>query len=255
MTDSPPVVAHDAVTAAADYLSDRFAGGSLDAEFTETDVKTAADHEAERLVLDTIRDAYPDHSITAEESGDHPGRADRRWVVDALDGTNNFAAGVPTFGVAATLVDDDDSPRTTAVAVPVLDDVYVASRGDGMTYNGERVRAIDGNGVAPEAATVVSIIGMPVVEGDELRAEHREMVAALRSEAKRVIETWAPVVYWGLLARGRVGAFYCFHPAEREQVAGSLLAREAGCVERSDGPLSVFARDAKTADALWAVLR
>jgi myo-inositol-1(or 4)-monophosphatase len=254
MTDSPPVVARDAVTAAADYLSDRFAGDSLDAEFTESDVKTAADREAERLVIDTIENAYPDHSITAEESGEHPGRADRRWVVDALDGTNNFAAGVPTFGVAATLV-DDNGPRTTAVAVPVLNDVYVASRGDGVTYNGEQVRAIDGNGVAPKAATVVSIIGMPVVEDEQRRAEHREMVAALRSEAKRVIETWAPVVYWGLLARGRVGAFYCFHPAEREQVAGSLLAREAGCVERSDGPLSVFARDAETADACWAALR
>ncbi|MFC7131977.1 MULTISPECIES: inositol monophosphatase family protein [Salinibaculum] len=243
-------VARDAVTAAADYLRDRFAGGALDADFSDDDVKAIADHEAEQRVMDIIEDAFPDHSISAEESGAHPGREDRRWVVDALDGTNNFAAGVPTFGVAATLV-DDEGPRTTAVAVPVLNDVYVATRGGGVTYNGAPVTAADGNGVPPSHATVVSIIGPPVIEGDDLRREHREMVAAVRGECKRVIETWAPVVYWGLLARGRVGGYLCFHPAEREQVAGELLARESGCVERSAGPLSVFARDEATRDAIW----
>ncbi len=253
MPDSPSVVARDAVTTAADYLRDRFHDGSLDAKFTASDVKAAADREAERLVLETIEDAYPDHAISAEESGDHPGCADRRWVVDALDGTNNFAAGAPTFGVAATLV-DDDGPRTAAVAVPVTEEVYVATRGEGVTYNGREVRVGDGNGVAPAAATVVSIIGMPVIEDEARMREHRERLDSLRGACKRVIETWAPVVYWGLLARGRVGGFYCFHPAEREQVAGALLAREAGCVERHDGPLSVFARDDATADALWAAL-
>jgi myo-inositol-1(or 4)-monophosphatase len=243
-------VARDAVTAAADYLRDRFADGALDADFSRDDVKAIADHQAEQRVMDTIEAAYPDHSISAEESGDHPGRDDRRWVIDALDGTNNFAAGVPTFGVAATLL-DEDGPRTTAVAVPVLDDVYVATRGGGVRYNGTPVTADGGTTVPPSHATVVSIIGRPVIEGDELRREHREMLTSLRGECKRVVETWAPVVYWALLARGRVAGYLCFHPAEREQVAGELLAREAGCVERSEGALSVFARDEATRDAVW----
>jgi len=243
-------VARDAVTAAADYLRDRFADGALDADFSRDDVKAIADHQAEQRVMDTIESAYPDHSISAEESGDHPGRDDRRWVIDALDGTNNFAAGVPTFGVAATLL-DEDGPRTTAVAVPVLDDVYVATRGGGVRYNGAPVTADGGTTVPPSHATVVSIIGRPVIEGGELRREHREMLTSLRGECKRVVETWAPVVYWALLARGRVGGYLCFHPAEREQVAGELLAREADCVERSEGALSVFARDEATRDAVW----
>jgi myo-inositol-1(or 4)-monophosphatase len=252
MSDDPAAVARDAVTTAADYLRNQFQDDTLDADFTATDVTTTADHEAERRVLETIESTYPDHAISAEESGDHPGRDDRRWVVDALDGTNNFAAGAPTFGVAATLL-DDDGPLTTAVAVPVTDEVYVATRGEGVTYNGQRVRADSGEGdsVPPSHATAVSIIGLPVIESDDLGRQHQEMVATLRGECKRVIETWAPVVYWGLLARGRIGAFLCFHPAEREQVAGSLLAREAGCAERSDGPLSVFARDERTAEAFW----
>jgi myo-inositol-1(or 4)-monophosphatase len=249
----PATVARDAVTVAAAYLRDRFADGALDAEFSDADVKATADREAERRVMATIEDTFPDHAISAEESGDHPGRDDRRWVVDALDGTNNFAAGVPTFGVAATLL-DEDGPRTTAVAVPMLDDVYVASRGEGVRYNGRAVTVDGGNGVPATHATVVSIIGMPVIADEELMDDHRAHVDSLRGECKRVIETWAPVVYWGLLARGRVGGFYCFHPAEREQAAGELLAREAGCVERSAGELTVFARNEATRDAMWDAL-
>jgi myo-inositol-1(or 4)-monophosphatase len=246
-------VAQGAVTGATEYLRDRFSDGTLDAEFTGTDVKATADREAERRVMETIEDAFPTHSISAEESGDHAGRDDRRWVVDALDGTNNFAAGVPTFGVAATLLDEDGS-RTTAVAVPVLGDVYVATRGGGVRYNGRQV-TVDGRNVPPSHATVVSTVGTPVIDSERLEGQHRAMLDSLRGECKRVVETWAPVVYWGLLARGRVGGFLCYHPAEREQVAGELLAREAGCVERSAGELSVFARDEAVRDAVWDAVR
>jgi myo-inositol-1(or 4)-monophosphatase len=250
MTDDSAAVAREAVRDGAAALRERFADGTLDAEFTETDVRATADREAERRVLDVIEGAYPDHAVLAEESGRHPGRDDRRWVVDALDGTNNFAAGVPTFGVAATLV-DDEGPRSTAVAVPVTEEVYVARRGEGTRYDGEPIRAAEGTDVPPSRATVATTIGAPVIESEALGREHVAMVRSVEAECKRVVETWAPVVYWGLLARGRIGGYVCFHPAEREQVAGELLAREAGCPNRREGPLSVFARDEATCETLW----
>jgi myo-inositol-1(or 4)-monophosphatase len=83
---------------------------------------------------------------------------------------------------------------------------------------------------------------------------HREQVRAVRGVCKRVVETWAPVVYWGLLARGRVDGYVTFHPDDRERVAGELLAGEAGCHRREDGPLSAFARDERTLAALWDAL-
>jgi myo-inositol-1(or 4)-monophosphatase len=255
-----------AVRAGGSYLRERFASGTTDADYTASDVKTAADHEAEKRVLGVVREAYPDHAVFAEESGAHPGEA-YRWVVDALDGTNNFAAGIPTFGVAATVCEslerngpggDDDAwmsgdpvPVATAVAVPMLDDLYVATRGGGVRYNGRPVDVTDGDDIPPSAATVGMIIGPPVLAGGRPRREYDAITDAVEGVCKRAIQTWAPVVYWGLLARGKLDGFVCYYPAEREQAAGQLLAREAGARERSEGPLTVFGTDPETRDALW----
>ncbi|MFB6298379.1 MAG: inositol monophosphatase [Salinirussus sp.] len=254
-------VAREAVLAAADYLDDRFRSNDLDADWRAGDVKTAADHGAERRVLDRIRASYPDHAIAAEESGEHAGRGPGtyRWVVDALDGTNNYAAGVPTFGVAVTLT-DEHGPLVSCVGVPVLDDVYLARRNGGVTYNGHPIGSGvegpggigDGDSVPPSHATVAVVLGAPVLERDSLFAAYERLVDDLEGVCKRVVRTWAPVVYWGLLVRGRIGGFVAFHPDEREQAAGSLLAREAGRPEAGEGPLTVFGRDERTRDALLA---
>ena len=250
-------VARAAATDAGAYLRERFADGALDADYGAGDVKTAADRGAERRVLGVLRETYPGHAVRAEESGHHEGNGECEggycWVVDALDGTNNFAAGVPTFGVAVTLLAEGE-PVVTAVTVPALGDTYLARRGGGVTYNGRPVTAAEGDGVPPSHATVASVIGGPVLADDTLYDRHREQVRAVRGVCKRVVETWAPVVYWGLLARGRVDGYVTFHPDEREQVAGALLAGEAGCHRREDGPLSVFARDEATLAALWDAL-
>ncbi|WP_123536558.1 inositol monophosphatase family protein [Halosimplex salinum] len=250
-------VAVRAVESAGDYLSESFRNGGTPADYTAKDVKAEADREAERRVLDAITDAYPDHRISAEESGDHAGDGAYRWVVDALDGTNNFTAGIPTFGVAATVCErpepgaPEDDPVATAVHVPVLDDTYVAERGNGVRYNGTTVEVTDGTALPPEKATVGMIIGPEVVSGGVEREEWDAITDAVETVPKRAIQTWAPVVYWGLLARGQLDGFVCYYPAEREQVAGKLLAREAGAVERSDGPLTVFGADEEICDALW----
>ncbi len=201
-----------------------------------------------------LRETYPDHPIVAEESGEHDGDGAYRWVVDALDGTNNFASGIPTFGVAATAVERDaDEPVATAVHVPVLDDLYAATRGGGVARNGDPVRATDGDTPPVERATVGVTVGLEAVRDEALSARYDALFDAVDADIKRAVEAWAPVVYWALLARGRLDGFVAFHPDEREQVAGDLLAREAGTVERRDGPLVVVAADEATAEVLFAV--
>ena len=247
-------VATCAVASAGEYLRDRFAAGPTDAEYTATDVKTAADREAESRILSVVRDAYPDHAISTEESGEYDGR-DYRWVVDPLDGTNNFTAGIPTFGVAVTACehpgDGTGDPVATAVAVPVLEDCYVATRGGGVRLDGTPVSVRDGDIVPVEKATVGMFIGPRVVSGGQERREWDAISRSVEGVTKRAIQTWAPVVYYGLFASGKLDGFVCYYPAEREQVAGELLAREAGATRRAGGPLVVFADDEPTRDALW----
>lgn len=252
--------AEQASAAAGRYLRDRFDAGDLDAEYTATDVKTAADIGAEERILAILRDTHPDHAISTEESGDHPGTGDVRWVVDPLDGTNNFAIGSPMFAVAVTAVGAEGTPEAgqslaTALSIPMLDEQYVATRGGGVRLNGEPVAVTDGDGVGPERATVACVIGQPVLTSDALATDHDAISTAVRGEVKRLIHTWSPIVYWGLLAKGGLDAFLAFYPDEREQAAGSLVATEAGCATRGEGPLTVFAANEATAEAVWNAAR
>jgi myo-inositol-1(or 4)-monophosphatase len=238
------------------HLRERFRAGDFEAEYTATDVTTDADVGAEERILATIREIYPDHAIAAEESGVHPGDGGYRWVVDPLDGTNNFAIGIPTFAVGVTAIErtpgpGPDEPVATAVHVPVVQDAYVATRDSGVSYNGRTVTVADGDAVPLSHATIASVIGGPVLADATLGDRHAAISDAVGASCKRLIQSWAPLVNWGLLARGRVDGFVCFHPDEREQAAGALLAREAGCVERGEGPLSVYGVTEAIADAVW----
>ncbi|MFC7075442.1 inositol monophosphatase family protein [Haloarcula halophila] len=251
-TDLAPV-ARTAAEDAGDYLRERFVDGTTDAEYGTTDVKAHADREAERRIVDRLRAEFPDHAITAEESGHHEGDGDYRWVVDGLDGTNNFAAGIPTFGVSVAAVDaDTDDPVAAAVTLPALGDTYVAVRDGGVTHNGESVSVTDGETPPVEAGTVAFVIGHPVVYDGPGRENADEIRWELGQTAKRCIQTWAPVVHWALLSRGGLDGFVCLHPDEREQIPGELLATEAGCRRRAEGPLSAFAPTGDAAEELLA---
>ena len=109
------------------------------------DVVTEVDYASEKLVIAAIRDRYPDDGILAEESGHHRRQnreafAGRTWVVDPLDGTVNYANGIPYFCVSMALV-DADGPLLGVILDPQRDDLYAATRGGPATLNGEPVRA------------------------------------------------------------------------------------------------------------------
>ena len=242
----------EACRAGGEYLRERFAAGTTEAEFAEHDVKAVADRESEDRMLSVIRDAHPGHHVYAEESGDHDGHGEYSWIVDPLDGTNNFTAGLPTFATAAA-VSRDETPVAAAVYLPAVDDLYVATAGEGVRYDGVPVSA-GARDEPAEHATVAFVIGHRVKLESAWMETADGIDAALTDRCKRCIETWSPTVHWGLLARGRIDGVVCYRPDREEQVAGELLAREAGCTERRDGPLSVFAPDEATADELWATV-
>jgi myo-inositol-1(or 4)-monophosphatase len=110
------------------------------------DVVTEVDFASERLALEAIRDRYPHDAILAEESGHHErvgprGRpTGRTWVVDPLDGTVNYANGIPYFCVSVALI-DGDSPAVGVILDPVRGDCYAATADGPATLNGAPVRA------------------------------------------------------------------------------------------------------------------
>lgn len=236
MRDRFESTAIDAVLAGGAVLQERFerANTSIAADFRSTDVKADADVAAEDAMLPIVQEAFPDHEIYAEESGTHEGSADFRWIIDPLDGTNNFAAGLPSFA-SAVAVERAGEPYAAAVHVPTTGETYVAGReagvryataGDDPTVDGEQVTADSGRSLAQ--STVVSVIGHDVAADEALRARADELHRAVEGAAKRRLESWSPTVHWGLLARGRLDGVVAFQPDEEEQIAGELFATESG---------------------------
>ncbi|MBA3687273.1 MAG: inositol monophosphatase [Chloroflexi bacterium] len=124
---------------------------------SKRDVVTNVDYASEALVIKAIRDRFPGDAILAEESGRHEradqagqspaaggrGRWSRRtWVIDPLDGTVNYANGIPFFCVSIGLV-EEGVPVVGVVLDPLRGDCYAATAGGPTTLNGEPVRASD----------------------------------------------------------------------------------------------------------------
>ena len=114
---------------------------------SKRDVVTNADYASERLVIDAIRERYPGDAILAEESGEHAGelRDDgshngRTWVVDPLDGTVNYANGIPYYCVSIGLV-VDDVPTVGVILDPARDDLYDATIDGPARLDGAPVRS------------------------------------------------------------------------------------------------------------------
>ena len=114
---------------------------------SKRDVVTNADYASERLVIDAIKARYPDDAILAEESGEHAGvlRDDgshngRTWVIDPLDGTVNYANGIPFYCVSIALV-ADDRPAVGVVLDPSRDDLYSAAADGPACLDGGPIEA------------------------------------------------------------------------------------------------------------------
>ena len=99
-----------------------------------TDLVTEADTESERAIIETIRNAFPHHSILAEESGLNQGTKDHQWVIDPLDGTTNFAHRFPFFAVSIGLRVEKEMVLGI-VYNPCSEDFYIALKGQGTYHN------------------------------------------------------------------------------------------------------------------------
>ena len=198
------------------------------------DIVTDLDLAAEKMIIDRIRAVFPVHRIIAEESGllDSAGpgvsRAGHRasgctWLVDPLDGTNNLAIGLSAYVVGIALC-AGDLPVLGVVHDPVLRQTWWAVRGGGAFGPGGRLPApscrparygpllawTQGHGVAREDAAA------------------RALKLVLESTARRVLQLWAPLLAWVMLARGDIDGIVGYRAEAVDLPAGALIAAEAG---------------------------
>lgn len=106
------------------------------------DVVTEVDFQAEAIMMDLIRQRFPDHTIVSEEAGGALTDDGFMWVIDPLDGTTNFARRIPCCSVSIGLL-EQGQPLLGVIYDPLRDEMFVGERGRGLRVNGQPVRASD----------------------------------------------------------------------------------------------------------------
>lgn len=193
---------------------------------SKRDVVTNADYASERLVIDAIKGRFPGDAILAEESGAHAGvlRDDgshngRSWVIDPLDGTVNYANGIPYYCVSIGLV-VDDRPSVGVIFDPARDDLYAATA-DGPA-------ALDGEPIEASTKETLSdyVVSLAVIGRGGLMRERR--IAPLIRIHRRMGSAALSLAY---VANGRFDAFVQNGGLSPWDVAAAgLIAERAGAV-------------------------
>lgn len=198
-----------------------------------TDVVTAADREAERLLAAGLRELRPDDGILGEEGASVAGSSGITWVVDPIDGTVNYLYQLPAYAVSVAATVADDAPGTMAdgrravagaVYLPVTDELFTAWQGGGATLNGVPL-----SGPAEtelDAALVATGFGYTM----ERRTEQAEVVRRLIPRVRDIRRMGSAATDLCLLAAGRLDAYYERGLQPWDYAAGALIAREAGAV-------------------------
>jgi myo-inositol-1(or 4)-monophosphatase len=102
---------------------------------SQSSIVTKTDVESEKRIMEIILDAFPDHNLLGEETGFQNKKSDYTWVVDPIDGTSNFAAGIPWFGVIICVL-KNFKPALAGCYLPFQNQLYFADKGKGATLNG-----------------------------------------------------------------------------------------------------------------------
>lgn len=189
-----------------------------------TDVVTRADHEVEALIAGRIRETFPGHGLLAEEGTLLDGD-EYRWVVDPLDGTANFAHGVPWFAVSIAL-EHRGEVVLGVVQHPSLGETFVAERGGGAwlsTRDGPFVRL-----AVSAAATLQTSLLATGFAGGQLSARDAALVPRFIRAARGVRNLGSAAIHLGYVAAERIDAYW--EPALHawDIAAGVLLVEEAG---------------------------
>ncbi|MFC7098644.1 inositol monophosphatase family protein [Halobaculum marinum] len=168
-------VAEAAARAGASVAGEHFRRGiDVERKGGKTDVVTEADRESQRRVIERIRATFPDDAVVGEEEDELKTVPDEgaAWVIDPIDGTNNYVRDIRAFATAVAAVVDGD-PVAAAIALPAMDDVYTTD-GDAVWRNGDPVGVSERDD--PETAAVTPTVWWDFDSRDEYATACTEIV-------------------------------------------------------------------------------
>jgi myo-inositol-1(or 4)-monophosphatase len=239
---------------AGSRLSEFLAQGVKTEYKGDVDLVTVADRTVEKLIRTRLAEIFPDHGMYGEEGTRERLDQQYRWYVDPLDGTTNFAHGIPHFCVsmgleqrAPDLAPDQDGRIVAGVIYnPMLDELFTAERGKGATVNGRPINVSR----VPDLAESLVATGFPSRKRHDSPNIHFYQEFTLRSHGVR--RAGSAALDLAYVACGRFEAFWEFHLNPWDTSAGFLLVEEAGgrITDFSNGPFQLNSREVLASNGL-----
>ena len=200
------------------------------------DLVTQADTESEKTIIGTIKNAFPDHMVLAEESGLNKGEADHKWIVDPLDGTTNFAHRLGLFAISIAFVLSGD----TVVAIvlsPITRELFTAIKGKGAELNGRPINVSNAQTVSES----LLVTGFPYNFIDEFNPLMTRFSNCLKA-SQGVRRLGSAAMDLCFVACGRFDGFWEQNLKPWDTAAGELIAREAGATvtDFSNKPFDIY---------------
>ncbi|OBS10630.1 inositol monophosphatase family protein [Acidihalobacter prosperus] len=185
------------------------------------DFVSEVDRQAEEVIIRTLRKAYPDHGILAEESG-HSGGNEYEWVIDPLDGTTNYLHGFPQYAVSIALRYRERLEQAV-VYDPFKDEMFTATRGAGAALNNRRIR------VSARASLDGALLGtgIPFREHQEVDG-YMKTLRGFIGQPAGIRRAGSAALDLAYVAAGRLDGYWESGLMPWDLAAGALLVMEAG---------------------------
>jgi myo-inositol-1(or 4)-monophosphatase len=212
----------EAVVRAGEIQLSKFRSGVRVEMKGAIDLVTEVDLEVERMFRALVAERFPDHDVLAEEQGGESTGARCRWVFDPLDGTTNYAHGVPIF-CASLALEIDGVAEVAAIYDPTRSELFTGERGVGAWLNGEPMRV----SATPTILESLLVTGFPY-DVHQMPEKYLSIFGAFISRARAVRRLGSAAIDLCYVAAGRMDGFWEESLQPWDTMAGALIVQEAG---------------------------
>lgn len=181
---------------------------------------TTADLEAEKKIIEIIRNSFPDHTFIAEESGETGKNSEYTWVIDPIDGTSIFSVGLPYFTVSVGLL-KNDQPLLGVIYQPVTKDLYYAVLGKGAFLNSKRIN------VSHVKELQSSVLGADFAHRGKRAQKTEKYILPFLNKILYPISTGGDVLLFAQIGRGVLDGFVT-ETNIWDCLTGAIIILEAG---------------------------
>lgn len=189
---------------------------------TVNDLVTEVDKKSETAIINIIRETYPDHFILSEEVGEIKTDSSVKWIIDPIDGTVNYANGIPICCVSIG-VEKDGEMILGAVYNPFMNELFVAEKGQGATLNGKPIHVT----TKADVSTSCLVTGF-AYQWQDMPNNPLQVLGHIIKQGIPVRRLGSAAIDLCWVACGRFDGFYEHHLQAWDSAAGFLIVEEAG---------------------------